>query len=612
MNEFEKRKKLLMENTAGRNVSSEDILDPNVDLYSNRAIANLILNRHVSEANKRIRHTANWFEHPHPKGRNKYGECDFAAIKLCRAYYLFKNDPKSITMNLKTTLIYSLCSLPLWTACSSSSEDEEKENPNFLFILADDLGWKDLECYGSSFYDTPNLDQLATEGMRFTNAYAACPVSSPTRASIMSGKYPARMNTTDWFGAPQPEEVKNHWTGQLPLIPASYQEKLPLSEVTIAEALKKAEYKTWYLGKWHLGEKKYYPENQGFDVNIGGYYRGSPGYYNDYKPEKDLWIGESGYFSPHKIPTIEDGPEGEYLPDRLTSEALKLMEQNKDSSFFMFMSYYLVHIPLATKDQLFEKYQQKAKNLGLDEKKEFIRNKPWMEELPVRKPDRPWRLRIKQGQPQYAGMVYSLDKNIGRLLDKLEELDIADNTIVIFVSDNGGLSTAEGSSTSNLPLKGGKGWLYEGGIRVPMIIKWPGVTQPGSVSNTPVTSTDFYPTILQMADIPKRKQQQRDGVSLVPLLKQSGPLERDALYWHYPHYGNQGGRPGAAIRQGKYKLIEWYEENRVELYNLNKDIEEDHNLVKQMPDKAGKMQQKLNQWQQKVDAKLPRPNPNAQ
>ena len=512
-------------------------------------------------------------------------------------------------MHLKTTLIYSLCTLPLWTAWNSSSAKEnEKEKPNVLFILADDLGWKDLECYGSSFYDTPNLDQLASEGMRFTNAYAAGPVSSPTRASIMTGKYPARMNTTDYFGGPQPEGVDNHWTKNRPLLPASYKAKLPLSETTIAEALKKEGYNTPFIGKWHLGGKGHYPEDQGFDVNIGGYWSGSPGYYNDYKPEKDLWIGECGYFSPHKIPTLEDGPEGEYLPNRLTDEALELMEKNKDNSFFMFMSYYLVHIPLATTDHLLKNYQQKADSIGLDKKKEFIETKPWMEELH----ERNWRLRIQQGQPQYAGMVHTLDKNVGRLLEKLEELGIDDNTIIIFMSDNGGVSTTEGSSTSNLPLRAGKGWLYEGGIRVPMIIKWPGVTEPGSVSNTPVTSTDFYPTILEMANIPRKKQQHKDGVSLVPLLKQSGKPKRDALYWHYPHYGNQGARPAAAIRQGKYKLIERYEHNKVELYNLNKDIGEHNNLLKRKPKKAKKLQQKLHRWQRDVDAKLPRPNPNVQ
>ena len=513
-------------------------------------------------------------------------------------------------MNVRNPLIYSLCSMSLWSACKSPSFNEnenKKEKPNFLFILADDLGWKDLGCYGSSFYDTPNLDKLASEGTRFTDAYAAAPVSSPTRASIMTGKYPARMNTTEYFGGAQPEEVDHRWTKNLPLLPAPYLAKMPLSETTLAEALKQANYTTLYLGKWHLGEKGHYPKDQGFDVNIGGYRSGSPGYYNKYKQEKDLWVGECGYFSPHKIPTLEDGPEGEYLPDRLTNESLKLMEKNQDSPFFMFMSYYLVHIPLATKDHLLNKYQQKADSLGLNKKNEFIEDIPWAEGYSNRK----MKLRIKQGQPQYAGMVHSLDKNVGRLLDKLEELGIDDNTIVIFMSDNGGLSTAESSPTSNLPLKAGKGWLYEGGIREPMIIKWPGVTEPGSECNFPVTSTDFYPTILEMANISRKKQQHRDGKSLVPLLKQAGTLERDALYWHYPHYSNQGGKPSAAIRQGNYKLIEWYEQNKVELYDLDKDIGEHDNLVRQKPEKAKELQQKLHQWQRDVDAKLPRPNPNA-
>ncbi|MHC4736738.1 MAG: sulfatase, partial [Planctomycetota bacterium] len=400
--------------------------------------------------------------------------------------------------------------------------------PNFVFFLIDDMGFKDIGCNGSTFYETPNIDKLAKDGMRFTDAYAACPVCSPTRASIMTGKYPVRLNLTDY--------LVGRRRGKL--IPPEYIHQMPLEEVTIAESLKEAGYATCFIGKWHLGDKPYWPEHQGFDINIGGTRSGMPRNY--FWPK---WRGN---------PPIQ-GRAGEYLTDRLTDEALKFLEGKKDKPFLLYLSHYAVHIPLQAKKDMIEKYKAKAAK-RLAKEPRFL-------------PEGRSKVRQVQDHPVYAGMVESVDESVGRVMKKLEDLGVADNTVVIFMSDNGGLSTAEGLPTSNLPLRAGKGWLYEGGIREPMIIKWPGVVKPNSVCSEPVTSTDFYPTMLEMADLPLKPKQHVDGVSLVPLLKGKEKLERNAIFWHYPHYGNQGGSPGGAVRAGDYKLIEFYEDNRAELYN---------------------------------------------
>ena len=423
---------------------------------------------------------------------------------------------------------------------------------NFLFILVDDLGWRDLGCFGSSFYDTPHIDKLCAESMKFTDAYAACPVCSPTRASIMTGKYPARMDTTDWFGAPQPESAKNHWSQNKPLLPAPYKENLPLEEVTLAEALKEAGYNTFFAGKWHLGKtKEFWPERQGFDVNKGGWARGGP-----YGPGK--------YFVPYGNPRLKDGPEGEHLPDRLATETIKFINENKDQPFLAYLSFYSVHTPLQSRKDLKQKYQDKKQKLGLKAE--------WGQEGERK-------VRQVQEHAVYAGMVEAMDQAVGKVLDTLRESGLEKNTAVFFMSDNGGLSTSEGSPTSNLPLRGGKGWLYEGGIREPMIVKWPGVIKAGSVCGEPVISTDFYPTMLEIAKLPPKPAQNVDGVSIVPLLR-GKKMDRGAIYWHYPHYGNQGGSPGSVIRDGDWKLILFYEKNReVELYNLRDDIGEGNNLA---------------------------------
>jgi len=460
------------------------------------------------------------------------------------------------------------------------SDESGSKKTNFVFILIDDMGWTDAACFGSKFYETPNIDKLASQGMKFTNAYAACPVCSPTRASILAGKYPARMNLTDWIPGRQSK-------GPRPcekLIGPSFNQQMALKELTLAEALKEAGYTTCFVGKWHLGDEMYYPEYQGFDINIAGISYGWP-------------IG--GYFTPYKNPKLEDGPEGEYLTDRLTDEALKFLDDNGNKPFLLYLSHYAVHTPLESKKNLTEKYEAKAAELPAPQSPRFL-------------PEGDKKARQVQDHPVYAGMLQSTDESVGRIMKKLEELGIADNTVVIFMSDNGGLSTAEGSPTSNVPLRAGKGWLYEGGIREPMIIKWPGAVKPGSVCNEPVISNDFYPTILEIAGLPKRPNQHVDGLSLVPILKQKAKLDRKAIYWHYPHYSNQGGRPCSAVRAGKYKLIEFYEGSHLELYNLEEDISEKQNLASQMPEKTAELRTMLHNWLKSVGAYMPEPNPEYQ
>jgi arylsulfatase A-like enzyme len=454
------------------------------------------------------------------------------------------------------------------------------KRPNFLFILADDLGWHDLGCFGSSFYHTPNLDRLAASGMRFTNAYAACPVCSPTRASIMTGKYPARMATTDWFGAPQPENVEKHHTRNKPLLPAPYEEQLPLDEVTVAEALRESGYRTFFAGKWHLGGEGYFPEDQGFDINKGGHHRGSP---------------PGGFFSPYENPKLEDGPEGEHLPLRLARETREFMMKGGDAPFLAYLSLYSVHTPLQGRDDLVKKYEEIKSRIRLAG--------------PIWGKEGEREVRLVQEHAVYAAMVEAMDEAVGILLDALDAEGLAENTVVVFTSDNGGLSTSEGHPTSNRPLRAGKGWLYEGGIRVPMIVRWPGVTEPGSHCDAPVTSTDCYPTLLEMSGLPPQPAQHVDGLSLAPLLRGEESLAREAIFWHYPHYGNQGGSPGAAIRMGDWKLIEFFEDNHVELYHLAEDIGEKNDLAAAMPEKAQALRARLNAWQKDVGARFPARNP---
>ncbi|NDG72068.1 MAG: DUF4976 domain-containing protein [Proteobacteria bacterium] len=456
-------------------------------------------------------------------------------------------------MKANTHTIRILTALLLAPLVSLHAADAPKPatKPNILLILADDLGWTDGGCFGSKFYETPHIDRFATQGMRFTDSYSACTVCSPSRAALLAGQYPARLHLTDYIPGKVPTKAK--------LSVPDWTQHLLLEVPNLAKTLKSAGYATASIGKWHLGEDAFWPEKQGFDLNIAGYDHGHP----------------PTYFSPYKIPTLTDGPPGEFLSDRLTSEAIQFIEENKDRPFFVYLPHYAVHHPVMAKPEVIAKYKSKVD------------------------PKAPHK------RPEYAGLIESVDDSVGRLLAKLDELKLSENTIVIFTSDNGGLA----SITTNLSLRGGKGTAYEGGVRVPLIIKWPGVTKPGSVCHEPVIGVDFYPTLLAMAGVPVPPGV-LDGENIEPLLRQSGSMKRDAIYWHYPHYHTCGATPYGAIREGDFRLVEFYEDNHVELYNLKDDIGETKDLAATLPEKTAALRQKLHDWRQSVDAQMPTPNPN--
>lgn len=461
----------------------------------------------------------------------------------------------------------------------------KQSKPNIVLILIDDMGWRDLGCTGSTFYETPNIDRLCGQGMRFTEAYASCPVCSPSRASLLTGKYPARLGVTDWID----------WGGfchpcRGRLIDAPYVKELPEGEVTLAQALEEQGYRTWHVGKWHLGGEGRHPEQNGFDVNIGGCHWGNP---------------QNGYFSPWGIPVLPEGPEGEYLTDRLTDEAIRLIQEGGEAPFFLNLWHYTVHTPIQAKEADIRRFADKARRLGLDKAEALIEGEHFPTE---HKRDERVVRRIFQSDPAYAAMVWNLDWNVGRLVQALEEAGQAENTIIVFTSDNGGLSSAEGSPTCNLPAAEGKGWTYEGGLRVPLLVSLPGAIQGGTVCETPVTTPDLYPTLLEVAGLPPRPEQHVDGVSFAAALRGEDMPERP-LFWHYPHYGNQGGTPGAAVRMGGYKLIEFYEDDRLELYHLESDPGEARNLAEQEPETARALRDLLRQWQSEVRARRPEKNP---
>lgn len=464
--------------------------------------------------------------------------------------------------------------------CRGPTPGEPGPPPNFVFFLVDDLGWTDLGSYGSEYYRTPNIDALAESGVRFSQAYAASPVCSPTRASILTGKHPARLQITDWIGGIQ--------AGML--LPATYRDHLPQEEVTLAEALKEAGYRTAFVGKWHLGDAPNLPETQGFDSNVAGHGAGHPASYSyPYKaaPGRDpRW----------DVPGLEDGAEGEYLTDRLTDEALGFIDSSGSQPFLLYLAYYSVHTPIQAKPELEAQYQPLDPATPM-EGSEFETEHGWA------------RTRLKQGHPGYAGMVESVDQNVGRVLNRLEALGLTENTVVVFMSDNGGLSTLAGDRlgpTANVPLRAGKGWLYEGGIRTPLIIRWPGVGVSGTECRVPVLSTDFYPTMLEMAGLPLRPDQHQDGESLVPLLRGGQELERTALYFHFPHYHGSGNRPSGAVRMGDFKLLEWFEDGSVELYHLGDDPGERRNLAEELPRMTEDLGSRLASWRLRVGARMPR------
>ncbi len=452
--------------------------------------------------------------------------------------------------------------------------------PNLVFILIDDMGWRDLSCYGSAFYETPVLDELARRGMTFRNAYAACPVCSPTRASLLTGQYPARVGVTNYIGG---NARGRH-------IDAPYVRQLPRELPNLARSLRDAGYRTWHVGKWHLGEAEFYPEHQGFDVNIGGGRWGHP---------------PKGYFSPFGIDSLPDREPGEYLTDRLTDEAIRLIEQPSDAKpFYLNFWHYAVHTPIQSPPELVEKYRRKAAEMGLDQIQAIEEG----ERFPTaaKKHLRVQRRRI-QSDPAYAAMVENLDSNIGRLLEALRRTGQLDNTIIIFTSDNGGLATAEGSPTCNAPLAEGKGWMYDGGVREPMIIAGPGIF--AGECETPITSPDFYPTLMELIGGKPDPSATIDGTSFAPVLRGSS-LPPRPIFWHYPHYGNQGGTPGSSVRDGDLKLIEFFEDGRRELYDLRHDIGEKHDLSQLRPNDVKRLHALLVQWRQDVAARIPQPNPD--
>ncbi len=447
---------------------------------------------------------------------------------------------------------------------------------NVLLFLVDDLGQRDVGCYGSTFYETPNIDRLAETGTRFTDAYAACPVCSPSRAALFTGQWPQRSGITDYIGAPM---TPKEWQRNTILIPASYADRLPHENSTIATTLQGRGYATFFAGKWHLGPETHWPEHHGFDHNFAGTQAGGP-------------PGKKAYFSPYSSPRLTDGPPGEHITDRLANETIGFIEKNQHKPFFACYSFYDVHTPLNARENLKKKYTEKRQRLGLKEE--------W-----AREGERD--VRLTQDHVTYAAMVEAMDQAVGKVLAKLDELHLSEKTLVLFTSDNGGLSTSEGWPTSNIPLRGGKGWAYEGGVRVPLIIRWPGISQAKSTCSIPAIGVDLCPTILDATSTSGSATKKCDGISLKPALANK-PSEPRPLFWHYPHYGNQGGAPYAAIRLGDWKLIHWFENDAKELYNLRDDIAEKNNLFTLHPQRAAELHAQLSNWQKSVNARFPSPN----
>lgn len=463
-------------------------------------------------------------------------------------------------------------------ACNSNEADTATKSPNVIFILADDLGYHDLSCMGSAYYETPNIDRIANEGVVFTNGYAACQVCSPSRASIMSGRSPARHGITDWIGARTGTEWRKAGRHNQ-LLPPEYVHQLPQEYLTLPEAMKTAGYKTFFAGKWHIGGEGSWPTDHGFDINKGGWDKGSP-------------IG--GYFSPWENPNLENVEDGENLSMRLAKETKAFLEEHRDTNFFAFLSFYAVHGPIQTTREKWAKYRQKAEAAGIAE-----RGFEMGHFLPIRQ---------VQDNPVYAGLVEAMDDAVGLVLDALEELGLDDNTIVIFTSDNGGVAAGDAFATSNLPLRAGKGYQFEGGIREPYFIKAPGIASASKKIDTPVTGMDFYPTILDLAGLPLQPDEHPDGVSLLPLL-QGNSIESRPLYWHYPHYGNQGGEPSSIIRDGEWKLIHYYEDGREELYNLEEDLEEQSDVAAAHPEVKERLSKQLFTYLNEVGARFPEKDP---
>jgi arylsulfatase A-like enzyme len=453
----------------------------------------------------------------------------------------------------------SICSF-FFVVLSFSCKQKE-QLPNILLIVVDDLGIVDLGCYGQQYIQTPHIDQLSAEGMRWSNAYSACPVCSPTRASILTGKNPARIHFTGHITAIE----RHRHPDSSAIIPPVDLMYIPYSEHTLAEVLKKAGYTTAHIGKWHVGGPGYWPTDQGFDQNIGGWTHGSPpAYFFPYKRPESSWNSS--------IPTLSGGEEGEYLPDRLTDEALRFIQEFREAPFFLNLSYYAVHTPLQAPDEIVEKYEEIVPGTGID--------------------------------PVYAAMVEKVDENIGRILDRLDELGLSNNTVVVVTSDNGGLETV----TDNGPYRRGKGHLYEGGIRIPLMIRWPGITKPGTVSQNRTISMDLYTTFLDMAGVDYDTIEGLDGRSLLKDFSGATASKQEDLFWYYPHYGI-GQDPGAIIISGNYKLIDHYDPAQTELFDISADIGETRDMSGDLPGIADSLKTKLYQWLKSVDPIMHTRNP---
>lgn len=465
----------------------------------------------------------------------------------------------------------------------SSAMAAESTKPNVVFILTDDLGVMDIGAYNSStFYETPHVDRLAREGMRFAEAYTACNVCSPTRYSIMTGKYPVRSGITNYLVGTRSERFE----------PAPLNTEMSLAEITLGEAFKENGYQTAFLGKWHLGNvKEYGPHLQGFDIVRG-----------DFSYIAPTWFGLDLPVHPK---LTQPRQKSEFLTEQITQDAILVLEAVKDKPFFLYLSFYQVHSPILASEEYVAPYRKKKADLKLqsDDSLDYAE-----EEQALVSAQKPRLTRIRQNNEIYAGMMDHADKCVGRVLDQLDRLGLAENTIVVFMSDNGGLTTAEGSPTSNLPYRCGKGWNYEGGLRAPMIVRWPRKVKAGTVATKPVISTDFYPTLLELCGLASKPDQHLDGVSFAAQLEgKPMNVEHDALFWHYPHYSNQGGFPSSAIRMGDYKLIVRLEEGRSHLYNLANDPGERTDLAATMPEQVALMKKKLFQWYADTGAKFLEP-----
>jgi len=486
---------------------------------------------------------------------------------------------KVAKVHIKISAMIMICLLTV--SCQQQDTEGSVHRPNVLFILVDDLGFHDLGFTGSEIYETPNIDKLASQAMNFTQGYATSRVCSPSRASIFTGKFTARHGITDWIGARHGTQWRSR-NRHDKLLPADYIHELPKEDISLAEVMRTSGYKTFFAGKWHLGDEGSHPEDHGFEKNVGGWKSGSP---------------KGGYFSPWENPRLENKQDGENLSMRLALETASFMSENRESAFFAFLSFYAVHAPIQTTQEKWDKYRQKIVQKG-------IKNRAYKMErvLPIRQ---------EQDNPIYAGLVESTDDAVGVVLDALKELGLEENTIVIFTSDNGGVASGDNYSTSNLPLRGGKGYQWEGGIREPYLIRVPWIEDGAGRSDYPVTGADFYPTILDLANFNLLPSQHSDGASLKPLIEDK-TLEMPGrpLFWHYPHYGNQGGEPSSIIREKNWKLIHYWEDGRNELYNLASDPYEQNDLGDEMPKVTAQLAGKLEKWLTAVNAKLPTIDPD--